>query len=90
MLMEKAPSPSIAASVLKRSTIEEVRCSSSYHLPGWEAVDRLAFYKPAELLILEDERKVILLGCLTDHKYLEHSTLNSTKFINLKQQGTEP
>ena len=66
---------SISARVLKPSTIEAVRRSPSFHLRGWQILDRWALDSPRELKSLEAQGIVLLLGRLLEQQELEHRTL---------------
>ena len=87
MLTEKPLPLSIAARILKKSTIEGVRRSPSYHHIGWKIFDRCAFCQPTELLTLKTEGEVILLGRLLEQQSVEHKTLSSAMAWGQIQQS---
>lgn len=87
MLTEKTLPLSIAARILKKSTIEGVRRSRSYPHQGWKIFYRWAFFQPTELLTLKTEREVILLGRLLEQQSVEHKTLSSAMAWGQIQQS---
>ena len=86
MLSKSAPL-SIAANVLASTTIESIRRSPSYHIPGWQTLDRWAFSFPEQLRRLEAEGEVILLGRLLEQQEIEHKLLSSTAGLEQCSHG---
>ena len=78
---------SIAANVLASTTIESIRRSPSYHVRGWQILDRWAFSCPEQLRKLEADGEVILLGRLLEQQEIEHQVLNSTAGLEQRSHG---
>ena len=78
---------SIAANVLARTTIESIRRSPSYHVRGWQILDRWAFSCPEQLRKLEADGEVILLGRLLEQQEIEHQVLSSTAGLEQRSHG---
>ncbi|MCC8514228.1 hypothetical protein [Xanthomonas euvesicatoria] len=85
MLTGQTQPLSIAAKILKPTTIQAVRRSPSYHLQGWKILDRWAFNSPEKLRSLEAQGEVILLGRLLEQQTIEHQVLSRS--IDQKQNG---
>lgn len=82
------PAPlSIAAGVLTGTTLECVRHSPSFHLRGWQILDRWAISNPEQLQRLEAEGEVILLGRLLEQQEIEHQVLSSAEALEQRRQG---
>ncbi|MBA1187403.1 hypothetical protein G7000_20310 [Pseudomonas stutzeri] len=82
------PAPlSIAAGVLAGTTLECVRHSPSFHLRGWQILDRWAVGNPGQLQRLEAEGEVILLGRLLEQQEIEHQVLSSVAALEQRRQG---
>ncbi|WP_241136776.1 hypothetical protein [Achromobacter insuavis] len=74
------PSPlTLASAVLKPSTIEAVRQSSSYTLTGWKILDRWAFNSPQQLRLLEQTGEMLLLERLLVQQDLEAKALRGSQ-----------
>lgn len=86
MLNNPAPL-SIAAGVLAGTTLECLRLSPSFHLRGWQILDRWAFDSPGQLQRLEAEGEVILLGRLLEQQVLEHQVLSSVTALEQRRRG---
>lgn len=78
---------SIAAGVLTGTTLECVRHSPSFHLRGWQILDRWAISSPEQLQRLEAEGEVILLGRLLEQQEIEHQVLSSAEALEQRRQG---
>lgn len=78
---------SIAANVLASTTIESIRRSPSYNARGWQILDRWAFSWPEQLLKLEADGEVILLGRLLEQRQIEHQVLSSTRGLEQCRYG---
>lgn len=77
-----------ASKVLKQATIQAVRSSPSYNLQGWNILDRWAFNSPSQLVALEAEGEVILLGRLLEQQSTEQNVLNRS--IEQIRAGSTP
>ncbi|MNI16356.1 hypothetical protein D3C73_696860 [compost metagenome] len=78
---------SIAANVLASATIESIRRSPSYHVRGWQILDRWAFSCPEQLLRLEADGEIILLGRLLEQQEIEHQVLSSMAGLEQSSHG---
>lgn len=78
MLIGQQQPLSVAAQILKPTTIESVRRSPSFHLQGWKILDRWALNSPQKLLALEAQGEVILLGRLLEQQKIEHEILSQS------------
>ncbi|KNH08005.1 hypothetical protein BRCH_00373 [Candidatus Burkholderia brachyanthoides] len=85
MLIGQQQPLTIAAKILKPTTIEAVRRSPSYHLQGWKILDSWAFNSSEKLRALEAEGEVILLGRLLEQQTIEHQML--TRSLEQRQTG---
>lgn len=75
----------IASGVLAATTIESVRRSTSYHVCGWQILDRWAFNCPGQLRALEAQGELLLLGRLLEQQVVEHEALISP--LGIAQRG---
>ncbi len=78
---------SIAANVLASTTIESIRRSPSYHVRGWQILDRWAISCPEQLRKLEADGEVIMLGRLLEQQEIEHRVLSSTAGLEQRRHG---
>lgn len=77
----------IASGVLVAKTIESVRRSTSYHVCGWQILDRWAFNSPEQLRALETQGELLLLGRLLEQQSVEHEALISPLGLTQRRQG---
>lgn len=73
--------------MLAGTTLESVRHSPSFHLRGWQILDRWAISSPEQLQRLEAEGEVILLGRLLEQQEIEHQVLSSAEALEQRRQG---
>lgn len=73
--------------MLASTTIESIRRSPSYHVRGWQILDRWAFSCPEQLRKLEADGEVILLGRLLEQQEIEHQVLSSTAGLEQRSHG---
>jgi len=78
---------SIAATVLKPTTMQAVRRSPSFHLQGWKILDRWAFNSPEKLRAMEAQGEVILLGRLLEQQIAEQEILTSDAGLSQRRNG---
>lgn len=77
----------IASGVLSDTTIDAVLQSTSYHVRGWQILDRWAFNSSDQLRALEADGELILLGRLLEQQRLEQEALTSTHGLAQRAQG---
>ena len=77
----------IATSVLSKATIDSLRLSSSYHLRGWQILDRWALSAPERLQEMDAQDEFFLLSRLLEQQRLEHDVLTSSAGLEMRSRG---
>lgn len=77
----------IASGVLADTTIDAVLQSTSYHVRGWQILDRWAFDSSDRLRALEADGELILLGRLLEQQRLEQEALTSPHGLAQRARG---